>query len=71
MVATRILLDHRRPCLACGAPWRVRLQAETAGKPAGVPAVWEEDIGECSLRCWERDPLAYAAGVRRRAREAT
>ena len=59
MVATRIALDYLYPCLACGAPWRVRSRAQLAGKAPGVPAVWEADHGECSERCWNADPAAY------------
>jgi hypothetical protein len=67
IVATRVLLDRRRPCLACGAPWRVRMRARLTDTPPGVPAVWEEAVGECSIRCWERDEDAYAAGLEQRA----
>jgi hypothetical protein len=59
MVATRIALDFRHPCLACGAAWRVRSRAEVPARTTGLPAVWEPDHGECSDRCWEMDPLTY------------
>ena len=60
MVATRIALDYLRPCLACGAPWRVRSRAQiVAGRSPGLPTVWEPDHGECSDRCWEVDGSEY------------
>lgn len=68
MVATRVTLDSQRPCLECGAPWRVVARAPISGKAAGVPVKWEDDDGSCSARCWESDPKAYENG--RRARPA-
>jgi hypothetical protein len=62
MVAVRITLDRRRPCLACGAPWRVRATAPVAADAKG-PTPWDERGGQCSARCWERDPSRYLTGV--------
>jgi hypothetical protein len=61
MVAVRITLDRKRPCLACGAPWRVRSTA-LAGQTTGS-GLWDERGGQCSARCWESDPSRYVSGV--------
>jgi hypothetical protein len=65
MVAVRITLDRRRPCLACGAPWRVRSTAPIASGSRG-PGLWDERGGQCSARCWERNLTRYLTGVRER-----
>jgi hypothetical protein len=62
MVAVRITLDRKRPCLACGAPWRVRSTAAVAARTNG-PGLWDERGGQCSSRCWEVDPTRYLEGV--------
>jgi hypothetical protein len=66
MVAVRITLDRKRPCLACGAPWRVRSTAIAAGQSDGGPGLWDERGGQCSARCWESDASRYLDGVRER-----
>ena len=60
MVSVRITLDRKRPCLACGAAWRVRSVAVRASGPA---ALWDDGGGQCSERCWEIDPTRYLEGV--------
>jgi hypothetical protein len=69
MVAVRITLDRRRPCLACGAAWRVKSTAPLSQRAYGLPAAWDDRGGQCSARCWESDAGRYVEGlVDRRAR---
>jgi hypothetical protein len=62
MVAIRITLDRKRPCLACGAPWRVKSEARIAQRVMG-PTPWDDRGGQCSERCWEVAPTRYLEGV--------
>ena len=66
MVATRITLDRRHPCLAGGAPWRVMAKARVTGLRPGEHVVWADSGGECAERCWQRDADAYRHGVEER-----
>jgi hypothetical protein len=63
MVAVRISLDRRRPCLACGAAWRVKSTAPIDARAKGLPAPWDDRGGQCSSRCWEVDAGQYIAGI--------
>ena len=62
MVAVRITLDRKRPCLACGSAWRVRSTAMIAASSHG-PGLWDERGGQCSARCWEANAARYIEGV--------
>lgn len=66
LVATRVLLDHKHPCLACGAPWRVRTRAQIAMDSAEIRPEWVPEAGECSARCWCNEPDTYTIGLQER-----
>jgi hypothetical protein len=59
-------LDRDHPCLACGAPWRVVVEARVVEDRF---IVWKRrGAGECSARCMARDREAYDRGLAERAR---
>lgn len=65
MTEVRYRVDPQRPCLACGAPWRIEEQA-LAFDRSGVPVRWELVMGECADRCWLTDLQAYNSALRTR-----
>jgi hypothetical protein len=68
LLATRVELDRSRPCLACGAPWRVVLRNPgvlPASNPdaAGQAVHWTPESSGCSAECWREDADAYDRGI--------
>ena len=64
VVQTKIVLDREHPCLACGAPWRVRMEK----LPANAQGIgWKRGRGDCSARCGTRDMDAYNRALAERA----
>jgi len=71
LMATRVELDRSRPCLACGAPWRLVSESSDVrdvSDPAAATQVviWRPKRGDCSASCWEQDRHAYEVGVMER-----
>jgi hypothetical protein len=71
LMATRVELDRSRPCLACGAPWRLVSESSDirdASDPAAATQVviWRPIRGDCSANCWEQDRHAYEVGLMER-----
>jgi hypothetical protein len=68
LLATRVEIDRSRPCLACGAPWRVVLRspgvlAASSPDSAGQSVRWIPDTSGCSAECWRADTASYDRGV--------
>ena len=68
LMATRVELDRSRPCLACGAPWRIVLKspgvlAASSPDSVGQQVSWIPNTSGCSAECWRHDTDAYDRGV--------
>jgi hypothetical protein len=58
------MLDHDHPCMACGEPWLVQLQAHVVEQAF---IVWKQrGTGYCYARCMTRDKAAYRRGLHER-----
>jgi hypothetical protein len=60
MLGEVFVLDNKRPCLNCGAPWRVVIEAVSA--EAGGLAV-RPRAGTCSAHCWNDDFEGFDAAL--------
>jgi hypothetical protein len=66
MAELRDDLDRDHPCLACGAPWRVLVEARVVENRF---IVWKRrGEGECAAGCMRTDREAYNRGLAERAR---
>jgi hypothetical protein len=58
MLEAVVVLDSERPCLNCGAPWRVVVEPTDS-----VAAFMRPRAGTCSAHCWNTDFDGFNAGL--------
>ena len=68
LMATRVELDRSRPCLACGAAWRIvsessEILAVSDPGHGSQSVMWEPKRSGCSAECWRHNQAAYDRGI--------